>query len=90
MTPETIRSAWAKSGILAGDPRVVDPQIILKQLPGGHQEKENSGLEASLTNNLLTSLSLGDSSSPLTPERPILTTEQFETPGDFLAFNNMV
>jgi hypothetical protein len=40
MTPEIIRSAWAKSGILAGDPRVVDPQIVLKQLPGGYQEEE--------------------------------------------------
>jgi hypothetical protein len=37
MTPEIIKSAWAKSGILLGDLRVIEPQIVLAQLPGGQE-----------------------------------------------------
>jgi hypothetical protein len=37
MTPEIIKSAWAKSSILLGDSRVVEPEIVLVQLPKGQE-----------------------------------------------------
>jgi DDE superfamily endonuclease/Tc5 transposase DNA-binding domain/helix-turn-helix, Psq domain len=33
MTSETIQSAWRKAGILPNDPRMIDPTVVLSQLP---------------------------------------------------------
>jgi hypothetical protein len=33
MTLETIQSAWKKAGILPNDPRMIDPEVVLSQLP---------------------------------------------------------
>jgi hypothetical protein len=76
MTPEIIKSAWAKSGILLGDLKVVEPQIVLAQLPGGQE--------------VLTSLAESPCPPPLTPERPIPTNKQFKTPGDLLALEKII
>ena len=40
MTPYNVKSAWKKSGILLGDTRVVDPEIVYARDPKLRKQRD--------------------------------------------------